>query len=103
VTIEVLTRPAETNVFVGATFRGPSGVRLTEAYGAHLTIECRAPHFKGTKQIVFDGKITSVLCTATRLPFCVKELHNPIDPDCEPVPESANGSGATGPVIKPSP
>jgi len=82
-TIEVLTRPAEANVFDHHTFRGPSGVRLTEPWGTKLELECRAPHYKGHVTIVFDGSRDNAMCTATRLPFCVEGLKNPID-DCEP-------------------
>ena len=85
VTVEVLTRPGEADVFVGHTFRGPSGVRLQERYGTRLDIECRAPHFKGKLTIVFDGTRDSVMCTATRIPFCVEGLKNPID-ECEQDP-----------------
>ncbi|MGE5183001.1 MAG: serine/threonine-protein kinase [Acidobacteriota bacterium] len=95
VVVEVLTRPADTDVFVGHVFRGPSGVRLEERYGTKLTIECRAPHFKGTKQIVFDGSVTSVMCTATRLKMCVEGLKNPYD-ECEE-PEGSS----QGPIVKP--
>jgi eukaryotic-like serine/threonine-protein kinase len=83
VTIEVLTRPGEADVFVGHTFRGPSGVKLTEPWGAKLEIECRAPHFKGKAEIVFDGSRDSAMCTATRLPMCVHGLKNPYD-ECDP-------------------
>jgi serine/threonine-protein kinase len=83
VTIEVLTRPAEANVLDHHTFRGPSGVRLTEPWGTKLELECHAPHYKGRVTVVFDGSRDSVMCTATRLPFCVPGLKNPID-DCEP-------------------
>jgi serine/threonine-protein kinase len=83
VTIELLTRPAEANVFDHHTFRGPSGVRLTEKWGTKLELECRAPHYKGHVTVVFDGSRDSAMCTATRLPFCVEGLKNPID-DCEP-------------------
>ena len=85
VTIELLTRPAEANVFDKHTFRGPSGVRLTEPWGTKLELECRAPHYKGHVTVVFDGSRDSAMCTATRLPFCVEGLKNPID-DCEPKP-----------------
>ena len=82
VTVEVLTRPAEANVFEAHTFRGPSGARLTEPYGTKLTLECRAPHYKGHLTVIFDGSRDSVMCTAKRLPFCVKGLKNVFD-DCE--------------------
>jgi hypothetical protein len=93
VTIQVITRPGEANVFIDGHFRGPSMTNITEPYGTHATVECKAPHYKGTKAVVFDGTVTSVMCTATRLPFCVEGLHNPID-DCEPRP-------ATGPITSP--
>ncbi|MEO6775650.1 MAG: serine/threonine-protein kinase [Kofleriaceae bacterium] len=83
VTIELLTRPGEADVFDHHTFRGPSGVRLTEPWGTKLELECRAPHYKGHVTVVFDGSRDSVMCTAIRLPFCVDGLKNPID-DCEP-------------------
>jgi hypothetical protein len=82
-TIEVLTRPAEANVFVGHTFRGPSGTKLTEPWGTKLSIECRAPHYKGRTELVFDGSRDSIMCTAIRLPMCVHGLKNPYD-ECDP-------------------
>jgi serine/threonine protein kinase len=81
--IEILTRPGDANVFVGSTFRGPSGVTLREPWGTKLSIECRAPHYKGKVDVVFDGSRTSAMCTATRLPMCVHGLKNPYD-ECEP-------------------
>jgi serine/threonine protein kinase len=92
VTIELLTRPAEANVFDHHTFRGPSGVRLTEPWGTKLELECRAPHYKGHVTVVFDGSRDSAMCTATRLPFCVEGLKNPID-DCEPALHSGSAAG----------
>ncbi|CAN5519743.1 hypothetical protein BH11MYX1_BH11MYX1_16260 [soil metagenome] len=83
ITVEVLTRPAEANVFDHRTFRGPSGARLSEPYGTTLELECRAPHYKGRITVVFDGSRDSVMCTAKRLPFCVPGLKNVFD-DCEP-------------------
>jgi hypothetical protein len=38
---------------------------------------------------VFDGKLSAVMCTATRDRFCVPGLKNPYD-DCE---EDPNGLG----------
>jgi serine/threonine protein kinase len=87
VTVEVLTRPAEANVFVGLTFYGTSGTHLTQPYGTKLPIECRAPHYKGHVQVVFDGSRDSVMCTAVRLKMCVDGLKNPYD-DCEPKPDA---------------
>jgi serine/threonine protein kinase len=83
ITIEVMTRPGEAEVFAGATYRGPSGVKLTEPFGTKLSIECRAPHFKGKIDLVFDGSETARMCTALRLPMCVPGLKNPYD-ECDP-------------------
>ncbi|HEX4452823.1 MAG TPA: protein kinase [Kofleriaceae bacterium] len=83
ITIEVMTRPGEAEVFAGHTYRGPSGVKLTEPFGTKLAIECRAPHFKGKIDLVFDGSETTRMCTAIRLPNCVQGLKNPYD-DCDP-------------------
>lgn len=106
ITIQVLTRPAEANVYTNGHFRGPSSTNLTEPYGTRLTIVCKAPHYKGSKAVVFDGSVSSILCTATRLPFCVEGLHNPID-DCEPATNGPvtrpDGSGPGGPVTTPQP
>jgi hypothetical protein len=40
---------------------------------------------KGSIDVVFDGKVTAVMCTATRDRFCVAGLKNPYD-DCEEEP-----------------
>ncbi len=86
VTIEVLTRPGDANVFVGRNYRGPSGTRLTERRGAKLKIECKTERMKGSVEVVFDGSLTAVMCTATRDRFCVAGLKNPYD-DCEEDPD----------------
>lgn len=83
ITVEILTRPAEANVYQKLTYRGPSGARLSEPYGTKLELECRAPHYKGHVTVVFDGSRDAVMCNAKRLPFCVTGLKNPLD-DCEP-------------------
>ena len=83
ITVEILTRPAEANVYQKLTYRGPSGARLSEPYGTKLELECRAPHYKGRVTVVFDGSRDAVMCNAKRLPFCVEGLKNPLD-DCEP-------------------
>jgi hypothetical protein len=87
VTIEVLTRPGDADVFIGANFRGPSGVKIQDRYGAKAHIECKTARMKGSLDVVFDGKVTAVMCTATRDRFCVPGLKNPYD-DCE---EDPNG------------
>jgi hypothetical protein len=99
VTVEVLTRPGEANVFVGHTFRGPSGVRLTEPYGTRLKLECHAPHYKGSITVVFDGTHESVMCNAKRLKFCVPGLKNPLE-DCE---TPTGQDPQTGPTTMPTP
>ena len=55
VTIEVLTRPAEAEVFVGRNYRGPSGVKLQDRYGAKMHIECKTDRMKGSLDVVFGG------------------------------------------------
>jgi hypothetical protein len=84
-TIEVMTRPAEANVFDHHTFRGPSGVHVTEPWGTKLELECRAPHYRGKVTVSFDGSRDSIMCTAVRLKFCVDGLKNPLE-DCEQDP-----------------
>jgi serine/threonine protein kinase len=85
VTVEILTRPGDAEVFVGRNFRGPSGVRITERHGAKVKIECKTDRMKGSVEVVFDGKVSAVMCTATRDRFCVPGLKNPYD-DCEEAP-----------------
>jgi tRNA A-37 threonylcarbamoyl transferase component Bud32 len=85
ITVEILTRPGEANVFNGHEFVGPNGVHVTRPWGTKLELECRAPHYKGKVAVTFDGARDAVMCTATRLPFCVEGLKNPID-DCEERP-----------------
>jgi hypothetical protein len=104
ITIQVLARPGDANLFIDGGYSGPGGTNISRPYGTRVTVECRAPHFKGKKQVVFDGSVTSVMCTATRLPFCVDGLHNPID-DCEPAGPvtSPDGTSAPGPTTKPTP
>jgi hypothetical protein len=87
VTIEILTRPGDANVFIAPNFRGPSGVKLTEPLGTKRHIECKTDTMKGSIDVVFDGKVSAVMCTATRDRFCVPGLKNPYD-DCE---EDPNG------------
>jgi len=87
VTIEVLTRPGDANVFVGPNYRGPSGVRLTERRGTKLKIECKTDRMKGSVEVTFDGNLSAVMCTAARDRFCVPGLKNPYD-DCEEDPNA---------------
>ncbi len=82
VTIEILTRPGDANVFIAPNFRGPSGVKITEPYGTRRHVECKTDRMKGSLDIVFDGSVSAVMCTATRDRFCVAGLKNPYD-DCE--------------------
>ncbi len=85
VTIEVLTRPGDANVFVGRNYRGPSGVHLSERRGTKLKIECKTDRMKGSIEVIFDGNLTAVMCNAIRDRFCVAGLKNPYD-DCEEDP-----------------
>jgi hypothetical protein len=87
VTIEVLTRPGEAEVFIGRNYRGPSGVRITEKWGTKRKIECKTARMKGSIEVVFNGELSAIMCTATRDRFCVPGLKNPYD-DCE---EDPNG------------
>jgi serine/threonine-protein kinase len=88
VTIEILTRPGDANVFVGRNYRGPSGLRLTERRGTKLKIECKTDRMKGSIEVVFDGNLTAVMCNAVRDRFCVTGLKNPYD-DCEEDPNAS--------------
>jgi serine/threonine-protein kinase len=97
VTIEVLTEPGDAEVYIDGHQRGPSGVHLEEPYGHKVTVECRGPHLLGRKTVVFDGKVSAVYCTASRIPMCVEGLKNPYD-----VCEEPEGSAA-GPVTSPTP
>jgi serine/threonine protein kinase len=85
ITIEVLTRPGEAEVFIGPNYRGPSGVRITEKMGTKRKIECKTARMKGSIEVVFNGELSAVMCTATRDRFCVPGLKNPYD-DCEEEP-----------------
>jgi serine/threonine protein kinase len=82
ITIEVLTRPGEAEVFIGPNYRGPSGVHITEKMGTKRKIECKTARMKGSVEVVFDGQLSAIMCTATRDRFCVPGLKNPYD-DCE--------------------
>ncbi|HEU4613596.1 MAG TPA: serine/threonine-protein kinase, partial [Kofleriaceae bacterium] len=61
VTIEILTRPGDANVFIAPNFRGPSGVKITEPYGTKRHIECKTDRMKGSIDVVFDGSLTAVM------------------------------------------
>jgi serine/threonine protein kinase len=95
ITVEVLTTPGEAELFVGHEHRGPGGTHMAEPYGTTLTVECRAPHYHGSKTIKFDGSITSAMCTATHLKVCVEGLKNPYE-ECEEPQGSSHG-----PIMKP--
>jgi serine/threonine-protein kinase len=95
ITVEVLTTPGDAEVFVGHDYRGPSGTHLVERYGSEVTVDCRKPHFHGSKKVKFDGSVPSVMCTATHLKLCVEGLKNPYD-ECE----EPQGS-SQGPIMKP--
>jgi serine/threonine protein kinase len=87
VTIEILTRPGDANVYIAPNFRGPSGVKITEPYGTKRHIECKTDRMKGSVDVVFDGKVSAVMCTAARARFCVPGIKNPFD-DCEEDPDA---------------
>jgi hypothetical protein len=88
VTIEVLTRPGDANVFIGNNYRGPSGTRITDKFGSRVKIVCKTDTMKGSVEVTFDGSLSAVMCTATRDRFCVPGLKNPYD-DCEDDPNAS--------------
>jgi len=88
VTVEVMTRPGEANVFIGNNYRGPSGVKITERFGAKVKIVCKTDRMKGSIDVTFNGELTAVMCNATRDRFCVPGLKNPYD-DCEEDPNAS--------------
>jgi hypothetical protein len=94
--IEVLAQPGDAEIFVDGHHRGRNGVRIEEAWGKSLVVECKAPHYYGRKTLVFDGSASSAHCVATRIPMCVEGLKNPYD-----VCEERDGSAA--PVETPPP
>ena len=87
ITIEIMTRPGDAEVFIDGNWRGPSGVRIAEPYGTKRKIECKTGRMRGSVEVVFDGSRPAVMCTATRERFCVPGLKNPID-DCEEDPNA---------------
>jgi serine/threonine protein kinase len=87
VTVEILTRPGDANVFIAPNFRGPSGVKITEPFGTKRHIVCKTERMMGSVDVTFDGSVTAVMCTATRDRFCVPGLKNPYD-DCEEDPNA---------------
>jgi serine/threonine protein kinase len=87
VTIEVLTRPGDANVYIDKNYRGPSGVRITEKYGAKLKIVCKTDNKRGSVEVVFDGSLNAIMCNAIRDRFCVPGLKNPYD-ECEDDPNA---------------
>jgi serine/threonine-protein kinase len=95
-TIEVLAQPGDAEIYIDGHHRGPSGVRIEEAWGTRLVVECRVPHYYGRKTIVFDGSASSAACVATRIPMCVEGLKNPYDV-CE------ESDGSTQPQVAPAP
>jgi serine/threonine protein kinase len=85
VTVEVLTRPGEADVFIGRNYRGPSGVKITERLGTKVKIVCKTAFMKGNVEVTFDGSLTAVMCNASRDRFCAPGLKTPFD-DCEENP-----------------
>src|SRR5262249_14482025 len=63
VTIEILTRPGEANVYIAPNFRGPSGAKVRELFGTKRHVECKTDTMKGSVDVVFDGSSTAVMCT----------------------------------------
>jgi serine/threonine protein kinase len=86
VTIEIMTRPGEANVYIEPNFRGPSGVNITEPYGTKRHIECKTDTLKGHVDVVFDGSRPSVMCTVSRPRYCAPGLKPAPGIDCEENP-----------------
>ncbi len=87
--IQVLSKPETATLYVGTSYRGPSGTQLEEAFGNHVTVECRQAGYKpGKVELSFDGKTEVVLCVLERIKICINNIKNPFD-DCEIDPNQA--------------
>lgn len=85
----MLSKPETATLYVGTSYRGPSGTQLEEAFGNHVTVECRQAGYKpGKVELSFDGKTEVVLCVLERIKICINNIKNPFD-DCEIDPNQA--------------
>ena len=87
VAIQVFTKPEGGTVYVGSSYRGPSGTTIEEAPGTRVKIKCTLPGYDpGLVDVTFDGEREIVMCRPVRPTRCVGSLHNPFDdcPDPEP-------------------
>jgi hypothetical protein len=85
VRVTVYVRPGDALVYTNGNYRGPANTTLEEPWGHKVKIECKTSNMKGSVDVVFDGRQTNVMCTATRQRFCVDGIKNPFD-DCEERP-----------------
>jgi serine/threonine protein kinase len=86
VRVTVYVRPGDALVYTNGNYRGPANTTIEEPWGRKVKIECKTSNMKGSVNVVFDGRQTNVMCTATRQRFCVEGIKNPFD-DCEQRPE----------------
>ena len=75
-------------LYVGTTYRGPSGTQLEEAYGTKVEVQCKQAGYKpGKVELAFDGRTEVVLCVLERIKICINNIKNPFD-DCEVDPNA---------------
>jgi serine/threonine protein kinase len=80
--VEIITKPDEGVLYIGTSYRGPSGVTIEEPFGTKARIKCTHPGYEpGYVEVVFDGKTEVALCLMTRIKRCVAGIKNPFD-DC---------------------
>jgi serine/threonine protein kinase len=80
--IEVITKPDEGVLYIGDSYRGPSGVTMEETIGTHARIKCTHPGYEpGFVDVTFDGKTEIVVCVMQRIVRCIPGVKNPFD-DC---------------------
>jgi hypothetical protein len=80
--IQVITKPEGATLYVGDSYRGPSGVNLEEPFGTKLKVKCTLPGYSpGYVDLIFDGETEVSLCIMKRIKRCVDEIKNPFD-DC---------------------
>ena len=87
IAIQVFTKPEGGTVYVGDSYRGPSGTTIEEPPGTRVKIKCTLPGYDpAIVDVEFDGERDVVMCRPVRPTRCVDSLHNPFDdcPDPEP-------------------
>jgi len=82
VAVQVITKPDEGVLYIGTSYRGPSGVTLEEPFGTRAKVKCTHPGYEpGYVDVVFDGNTEIALCLMSRIKRCVAGIKNPFD-DC---------------------